>query len=107
DADLLLPGEYRHLSSGYVFQRTVEHALQLMHNRQQSELPDSSRELDYLARRLDFPSAAHFVSQYREHCRFVRDIFERHILPSKSAAAVAVAEPPALVRHLGTVTDSG
>ena len=77
--DLLRADEYRQLSSGYVFLRTIEHSLQLMHNKQEHSLPDSPRELAYLARRLDFPNADVFLTHYTQHCRrsarFTRSTF--------------------------------
>lgn len=71
--------EYRILSSGYVFLRTVEHALQLMHNKQTHSLPSDRRELAYLARRLDYPSADEFLSYFDQHVTRVRAIFEKYL----------------------------
>ncbi len=71
--------EYRQLTSGYVFLRTVEHALQLMHHKQTHSLPESQRELAYLARRLDYPNASEFLLHYERHCTAIRRVFERYI----------------------------
>ena len=79
DTERILPGEYQHLTSAYVFQRSVEHALQLMHNRQRYTLPSDERELRYLAGRLDFDSTEQFLSHYREHRRYVNDIVRRRL----------------------------
>lgn len=94
--------EFRQLSGGYVFLRTIEHALQLMHNKQAHSLPDNPRELAYLARRLDFPGAAEFVRHYERHCRAIRRVFERHILQTPDDAGDRVGESPRTVAvHLG------
>ncbi|OGO41081.1 MAG: hypothetical protein A2Z04_02515, partial [Chloroflexi bacterium RBG_16_57_9] len=52
----LTPDEYRVLADGYVFLRTVEHYLQMMHHQQTHRLPTDARELTVLARRLGFQS---------------------------------------------------
>jgi glutamate-ammonia-ligase adenylyltransferase len=105
DAERILPGEYRHLTSAYVFQRTVEHALQLVDNRQEHTLPQHPRELRNLARRLDFQDAADFLTHFREHRRVIREIFEHHLLPLEAVAAGEAAEPrPAVDRHLGAAS---
>lgn len=79
DAGLIRADEYRQLTEGYVFLRSVEHALQLMHNSQTHSLPDHPRELHVLARRLDFPTAERFVQHYEQHLRAIRPIFERYL----------------------------
>ncbi|MGO4611457.1 hypothetical protein AB4142_34490, partial [Variovorax sp. 2RAF20] len=48
DLGYLPADEYRQLTSGYVFLRTIEHALQLMHHKQTHSLPEDKRELAYL-----------------------------------------------------------
>jgi len=79
DAGLLQADEYRHLTGGYLFLRSVEHTLQLMHNKQVHRLPTDPRELGMLAQRLDFPSGESFVAHYERHCRAVRRIYDRHL----------------------------
>ncbi|MFG0336282.1 MAG: glutamine synthetase adenylyltransferase, partial [Maioricimonas sp. JB049] len=102
DLDILHADEYRHLSGGYVFLRTIEHSLQLMHNKQQHALPESRRELDYLARRLDFPGATEFVSHYERHCRSIRRIFEKYIIaPPGAEEDHLVFKPRTVAVHLG------
>jgi glutamate-ammonia-ligase adenylyltransferase len=71
--------EFRQLSTGYVFLRTIEHALQMMHHKQTHSLPNDSRELAYLARRLDFTNAEQFLKHYRQHCEAVRAIYEKYV----------------------------
>ncbi len=79
DFGFIQADEYRQLTSGYVFLRTVEHALQLMHHKQTHSLPESRRELAYLARRLDYPNAEEFLLHYERHCTAIRRIYERYI----------------------------
>lgn len=79
ELEFILPGEYRHLSHSYTFLRTVEHALQVMHNQQEHSLPTSQRAQGYLARRLDFPDAATFADHYQRHTAEVRKIFLSHL----------------------------
>lgn len=79
EAELIHAEEYRTLSTAYLNLRTIEHALQLMHNQQEYFLPNSVREMDYLARRLDYSGVEQFLAQYRKHTRAVREIFLRHL----------------------------
>jgi len=87
DFGYLEPSEYFQLSGGYVFLRTVEHSLQLMHHKQIHSLPSHKRELAYLARRLDYPGAEQFLKQYDLHCREIRRIYERYVEESPSPDA--------------------
>ncbi|MDA0832210.1 MAG: glutamine synthetase adenylyltransferase [Planctomycetota bacterium] len=104
DFGYLKGDEYRILSSGYHFLRTIEHALQLMHYKQVHALPDDHRELSYLARRLDYPDAEQFLQYYRQHCRQIRAIFEKYIgtdepleqKPSRSTEDDSALPPPLL-----------
>lgn len=79
DMGFIHADEYRRLSTGYVFFRTIEHALQLMHYSQTHSLPTDHRELAYLARRLDFPDVDHFVRFYQQHREEVRAIYEKYL----------------------------
>jgi glutamate-ammonia-ligase adenylyltransferase len=101
DCGFLHADEYRLLTDGYVFLRTIEHALQLMHNKQTHELPRDETELSYLARRLDFGTGAHFLDHYRRHCEAVRTVYERYLGErDKAREAPAEGEKPALRKHL-------
>ncbi|MFV0444278.1 MAG: DUF294 nucleotidyltransferase-like domain-containing protein [Planctomycetaceae bacterium] len=101
DAESILPGEYQHLSSAYLFQRSVEHSLQLMHNRQRYTLPRAGRELDYLAGRLDFQTADQFLRHYHEHRRCVQEIVAQRLSGDGSAHAPVAETENSLSRHLG------
>ncbi len=79
DGGFLHADEYRLLTDGYVFLRTIEHALQLVHNKQTHELPHDEAELRYLARRLDFGTAQQFLAHYEQHVRAVRQVYDRYL----------------------------
>ena len=70
---------YRQLRAGYVFLRTVEHSLQLLHNQQTHELPSDLRQLEWLANRLDYPDAATLMLRFNEHRLAVRNIFDESL----------------------------
>jgi len=77
----LSPTERQTLASAYVFLRTVEHQLQLMHGLSARRLPQDEPALDRLARRLGVreasgtPPAALLLSEYRRHTEAVRSLF--------------------------------
>ncbi|HEX6985607.1 MAG TPA: glutamine synthetase adenylyltransferase, partial [Planctomycetaceae bacterium] len=79
DFGFLQADEFRQLSNGYNFLRTVEHSLQLMHHKQVHSLPAEDRELAYLARRLDYPDGRQFLAQYERTVRTVRAIYEKYV----------------------------
>jgi len=76
---LIKVDEFRHLSDGYVFLRTIEHALQLTHYKQIHHIPSEPRELAYLARKLDFPDSETFKSYYERHSASIRRIYEKYL----------------------------
>jgi glutamate-ammonia-ligase adenylyltransferase len=74
--------EYRVLTDGYVFLRTVEHHLQMMHYRQTYTLPADPEALAHLARRLGFQGKGardQFLARYQQHCGAIRAIYMRHL----------------------------
>ena len=79
DLGYLQADEYRMLSDAYVFLRTVEHALQLVHNKQTHELPRDPAEILALARRLDFGSDTQFLEHYHRHCAAARRVFAKYV----------------------------
>jgi glutamate-ammonia-ligase adenylyltransferase len=79
DFDLIHADEYRCLTEGYVFLRTIEHSLQLLHNRQEHSLPTDPHELTALARRLDFRDGEHLLFHYQQHCRAIRSIYDKYV----------------------------
>ena len=96
DFECVLPGEYRQLTTAYIFLRRIEHAMQLLHHQQEHSLPTDERELAYLARRLDFPNAKAFLDAYNRHCVEVRTIYDlylgeqssRSIAPSSASLSI-------------------
>jgi glutamate-ammonia-ligase adenylyltransferase len=82
-AEKILPlRNYRILSEGYVFLRSIEHYLQIMHNRQTHQLPENPRELQILARRLGFEghnSGEQLVKRYRQHKHAIREVYRRYL----------------------------
>ena len=91
DFECVLPGEYRQLTTAYVFLRRIEHALQLLHHQQEHSLPTDKRELAYLARRLDFPNANAFLDAYDRHSIEVRTIYDLYLGEQPDQPTVAAA----------------
>jgi glutamate-ammonia-ligase adenylyltransferase len=86
--DLLLAGgllparDHRVLVDGYIFLRTIEHHLQMMHYRQTHALPNDVDALAQLARRLGFagPDAGdQLVARYEQYRSAVRAIYVRYL----------------------------
>jgi glutamate-ammonia-ligase adenylyltransferase len=78
----LAPDERRTLEGGYVFLRTIEHYLQMMHYRQTHTLPDDVPALLRLAQRLGFQgegAGQAFVARYEEHRAAIRAVYERYL----------------------------
>lgn len=79
---LLAGHEYRVLHDGYVFLRTVEHHLQMMHYRQTNTLPSEPEALAYLARRLGFSgegAGKQLLARYYQHGAAIRAVYLRHL----------------------------
>lgn len=70
--------EYRQLREGYIFLRTVEHALQLTHNQQIHQLPDDHHQLNLLAQRLDYSNRLDLMERFDEHRKAVRRTFQQY-----------------------------
>ncbi|MEZ6042114.1 MAG: glutamine synthetase adenylyltransferase [Planctomycetaceae bacterium] len=73
---LISPKWYRQLRAGYVFLRTVEHSLQLLHNQQTHELPAELPQREWLAYRLDYPGEETLFRRFNEHRTSIRNIFD-------------------------------
>jgi glutamate-ammonia-ligase adenylyltransferase len=74
--------DHRVLVDGYVFLRTIEHHLQMMHYRQIHTLPDRPEALGHLARRLGFRGESagdQFLARYQQHCAAIRATYLRHL----------------------------
>lgn len=94
DHDLIHADEYRQLTSGYVFLRSVEHSLQLLHNQQEHAIPKSSRELESLARRIDFPGPKEFLAYHDRHRTAIRRIFDKYVAAVSSVSPSERANLP-------------
>jgi glutamate-ammonia-ligase adenylyltransferase len=87
---LITPFEARVLTDGYIFQRTVEHFLQMMHYRQTYSMPSDPAALYLLARRLGFPTQETFLERYQQHCQAIRSVYSKYI---GGITALPVPEP--------------
>ncbi len=109
-AGLLEADDYRVLSDGYVLLRTIEHYLQMMHDRQTHTLPTDPTALDRLARRLRFqgPEARReFLSRYQQHCTAIRAVYLKHLGgPGESAPSPARPVSTGVRRHLARLDAS-
>lgn len=106
DFDLIHADEYRCLTDGYLFLRTIEHSLQLLHNRQEHSLPSDPHELTALARRLDFRDGDHLLVHYGQHCRAIRAIYEKYV-SSTDTAREAPADSSGMIDRKPSVVDAG
>jgi glutamate-ammonia-ligase adenylyltransferase len=118
-AGLLRQDEYRILSEGYVFLRTIEHYLQMMHYRQTHSLPEDPANLAALARRLGFNGerpGVRFVERYQQHGAAIRAVYLRYVggsrmnhLPepnSDSSSAQGHSNPLQIHWHLDRMAPS-
>jgi len=112
---LLSAAQHRVLVDGYIFLRTIEHHLQMMHYRQTHMLPDDTQALTYLARRLGFqgPEAGtRFLARYQQHRGSIRAVY-RHFLETDHMETYANPPPstsqtssPDTRRHLARMAPS-
>ncbi len=82
DQGYLEAESYRTLTEGYLFLRTVEHYLQMMHYQQTHRLPKEPEALRRLGRRLGFegPDAGEqFVDRYEQHRTAVREVYLHYL----------------------------
>ncbi len=90
---------YRQLREAYVFLRSIEHALQLLHNQQTHLLPSDPQQREWLARRLDYPDGETLLRRFDEHRRTVRSVFESHFGSNASGGS-------AIQQHAAKVSNS-
>lgn len=106
ETDLLQADEYRILTDGYVFLRKVEHALQLLHYKQSHQLPSDPEELEYLARRLDFPTINSFLGHFEQHCVHIREVYQRYLDPLPETPDAHPRRVSAVEQHLARMVHS-
>ena len=100
--------EGRTLADGYIFLRTVEHFLQMMHYRQTYTLPSDPGALTLLARRLGFRGSANearekMLERYERHSFAIRAIYAKYVGGIQSVPAPKLAQEtpnPAVQQHL-------
>jgi len=98
---VLPPEDARVLREGYVFLRTIEHHLQVMHDRQTHELPAAAEAIGELARRLGFEgdrAGERFRSRHREHRIAIRAIYMKHLGSEKMTTPVDSPPTPSSPR---------
>lgn len=102
---LIADADYETLVRAYSFLRILEHRLQILHDRQTHTLPESSRDLSTLARRMgylppDHPDpVASLLAEYERHTGAVRslyDTFLQGVLPAGEELGEEPADPAAL-----------
>ncbi len=94
--------EHRVLSEGYTFLRSVEHWLQMMHNRQTHTLPTDPHELTHLAQRLGFSGeniGENLVERYSRHTAAIRAVYRHHFFPDDETD-VPKNTSPVVQKHL-------
>ncbi|MCU0452413.1 MAG: hypothetical protein MUE68_02050 [Bacteroidetes bacterium] len=99
----ILPDDGRRLREAYMFFRSVEHRLQLLHGHQTHQLPETDEERTTLGRKLGFGDARRFMAAIRERRDLVRDHFEAFTRPHGATAKTAPSSD--IVRNALTATD--
>ena len=116
----LLPAEdQRTLMDGYIFLRTIEHHLQMMHYRQTQTLPSDPTAQHDLARRLGFTGsdpAEPFLARYQEHTTAIRELYFKYMStgatlarsgPLRRAGRIRpTKKPPTVLRHVARMDPS-
>ncbi len=103
--------EARVLTDGYIFLRTVEHFLQMMHYRQTYSLPSDPAAIQLLARRLGFASREAFLELYQQHSLAIRAVYSKYVggitPPAKITTDSQAAQPSDSIRqHLARMDKS-
>lgn len=100
--------EYRVLSDGYIFLRTIEHHLQMMDYRQTHTLPDDPLAIANLARRLGFngarqvPAGDQFITRYLQHSAAIREVY-LHYVGSVQMKKTSLSQPASKPEPSGVV----
>ncbi len=102
---LLQPKELRILQDGYVFLRTLEHHLQMMHYRQTHSLPEGKQDLAHLAHRLGFEgqrAGERLIARYEQHRTALRAIYLAYLENRDMEHATPQNDPTdqKIARHL-------
>lgn len=78
DTEILSTKEYSTLSETYVFLRTIENGLRIVHDQSVNRLDTNSKDFKMLARRLNFDSAD-LLSEYKLRTSKTRDIYNSYL----------------------------
>jgi glutamate-ammonia-ligase adenylyltransferase len=102
---LIADTDYETLVRAYSFLRMLEHRLQILHDRQTHTLPESSRDLSTLARRMGYLPPDHLdpvaslLAEYERHTGAVRNLYDtflQGVLPAGEELGEEPADPAAL-----------
>ena len=97
DKGYLSPQDYSRLQSAYTYLRTLEHRLQMDHDRQTHTIPPDERSLQVLASKMDGlgPSRSDdgLIGQVEGHFADVIEIYDR-VIGAQSAGAIGSASGP-------------
>jgi len=91
DKGYLAARDYARLTGAYQFLRTLEHRLQLEHDRQTHTLPQEEEALEILARKMGVPD---LPGETRRHLQEVTDLYDRLIHGHGPAPQAAGEAPP-------------
>ncbi len=72
---LLSAAEQTALTAAYDFLLRVQNRLRIVHNRTLDELPETTEEIDKLARRLGYETGGRFLAELEEHRTRTRELF--------------------------------
>lgn len=100
--NLLPVDEFRLLTEGYVFLRTIEHHLQMMNYRQTYTLPSDPQALLDLARRLGFQTETageQFLARYQQYSAAIRQVYLKYLENARVEPPVPDKLPAPRVRH--------
>ncbi len=114
---LMRVDEARVLTEGYIFLRTIEHYLQMMHYSQTHSLPHDPAAIAHLARRLGFHGeqpGEQFLARYQQQCVSIRKVFLKYVggvnvsptLESSPLPDGLLPTPPGVHRHLDRMEPS-
>jgi len=94
--------EFRLLTEGYIFLRTIEHHLQMMAYRQAYTLPSNPEALLDLARRLGYQgdqAGEQFVLHYEQYSAAIRQVYLKYMENPMTATPSDLQTPTSEMRH--------
>ncbi|MCE1254479.1 MAG: glutamine synthetase adenylyltransferase, partial [Anaerolineae bacterium] len=102
--NLLPVDEFRLLTEGYTFLRTIEHHLQMMDYRQTYSLPAEPEALNDLALRLGFQGEAageQFVARYQQYSTAIRQVYLKYMeSPEMETSSDHQSATPEIRHHI-------